>query len=164
METRLLPLIVALLVPSEPLLCFGAQPYHRTMPDGGITAGIGQDQSGYLGLDQSIFCSGQPYHWDWTGMGQDQCGFPGIRTHGGDKVVLWCPTVPPNCARRGHHSRNGPGAEWPPQDSNSWWRQGYALVPNRTTELCETGASQPKWARGRVASVYVVDYYPNRSR
>ena len=29
--------------------------------------------------------------------------------------MLWCPAVPPNCARRGHHSRNGPGPEWPPQ-------------------------------------------------
>ena len=48
-------------------------------------------------------------------MGQNQSGHPRIRTHGGDKAVLWCPPVPPNCARRGHHSWNGPGLEWPPQ-------------------------------------------------
>ncbi|WJZ99621.1 hypothetical protein VitviT2T_018047 [Vitis vinifera] len=105
-------------------LCSGAQSYHRIVPDGGITAGMGQDQS----------------------------GLPRIQTHGDDKAVLWCPAVPLNCARRGHHSRNGPEPEWPPQDSNSWWRQGCALVPSRTTKLCQTGASQLEWARTRVAS------------
>ena len=39
---------------------------------------------------------------------------------------LW-PVVPSNCAKRGHHSRNGPGPEWPPQDSNS-----RASSPNGT--------------------------------
>ena len=36
-------------------------------------------------------------------------------------------------------------------------------MPDHTTELCQTGASQSEWARGRVTSVYVVDYCPNRS-
>ena len=124
-------------------LCSGAQPYHLTVPDRGIIAGMGQDQSGLpriqtQGGDKAltpyccpprIFGSGQLYHrtvpdGDITAeMGQDQSSLPRIRTHGGDKALtpyccppgtiwytfmLWCPTVPPNCARRGHHSRNGP--------------------------------------------------------
>ena len=59
--TRLLPLIVALLVPSGLRFCLG---HHLFFP----------------GLDRSIFCSGQPYHRDWTGMGQDQSGLPRIRS------------------------------------------------------------------------------------
>ena len=31
--------------------------------------------------------------------------------------LLWS-AVPSNCVRRGHHSRNGSGPKWPPQDSN----------------------------------------------
>ena len=47
--TRLLPLIVALLVPSDILLCSGAQPYHQTVPDGGITVGMGRTAQSLMG-------------------------------------------------------------------------------------------------------------------
>ena len=30
--------------------------------------------------------------------------------------------------------------------------QGCTLVPSRTTELCQTGTSQPEWVGGKVAS------------
>ena len=81
----------------------------------------------YPGLDRSIFGSGQPYHRDWTEMSQDQSDLPRIRTWVRQALRLrtlpswyfWLwPVIPLNYARRGHHSRNGPGPEWPPQDSN----------------------------------------------
>ena len=52
-------------------LCSGAQPYHLTVPDGGIIAGMGQDQS----------------------------GLPRIQTQGGDKAFTpYC--CPPGTIRR----------------------------------------------------------------
>ena len=64
-------------------LCSSARPYHRTVPDGGITAGMGQGQSGLCRIRTHMtrLCSGaRPYHRTvpdggiTVGMGRGQSG------------------------------------------------------------------------------------------
>ena len=84
-------------------------------PSNICTASSGSAAGGSLSavLGRHLFYQGfgPEYFWLWC---QSDPEWPFQDSNlGGDKAMLWCPAVPPNCARRGHHSRNGPGAEWP---------------------------------------------------